>query len=251
MMQRKMRDECNPRSANPSQPPPDDKIVAFCVLINNLDTAVEYNSRIIETAGKELDDLFPFNNDAASVRQALKNMENALQAKAGELVGDAVNILFNQVIKPRLRPLLIESWRDIEYLGPPPEDLDDTEEIVKARFTMGWDNLMIPLKRILTEKTWAKVVGTTAQYFAKRLESRIWAWSGRCDELGAIRMERDVQGVVGVVVRGGMYGVREYFKRPLEICRCANMDEDEEEEETEEGGLGEEERRRARDMVVR
>lgn len=243
-----MRDESNPRG----NPPPDDKIIQFCVLINNLDIACEYNARIIATASAELSDLFPFGDDARRVAGALKACENALAAKAGELIGDAVNILFNQVIKPRLRPMLADAWRDVEYIGVSEED-PEAADVVRERFTTGWDALMVGLRRILTEKTWTRVVGVTAGYFAKRLESRIWAWSGRCDELGAIRLERDVQGMVGVVVRTGKYGVREYFKRPLEICMYANMEEEEEEgdEDEDEGGLTKEEKRRAREMVVR
>lgn len=132
---------------------------------------------------------------------------------------------------------------------------------MKQRFQSGWDALMTPLKRILTEKTFNNLLGTTAGYFSKLLEKRIWGYSGRINELGAVRLERDIVGIVGVVVREGRYGVRDSFLRCTQICLVANMEEDEVGEILKSGGDGDaggvdwkleiEERARAREMVIR
>jgi hypothetical protein len=270
MIQRKMRDESYPRSSSSSTPPPDEKVLQFLVLINNLDTAAEYLHRII--AGLDLRDLFPFEDDAARVEDALKNLGSSFDAKTAELVGDGVSVVFNLVVKPRLRPLLAESWSGVEYVvssegvvgggGFEDEAADaEGEEVVKARFQRGWEALMNPLKRIMTEKTFQRLLVNTANYFSKLLEKRIWGYSGRINELGAIRLERDVAGVVGVVVRGGRYGVRDTFARCTQICLVVNMEEDEVREILKKGGAGDEggvdwkleveERARAREMVVR
>ena len=80
---------------------------------------------------------------------------------------------------------------------------------------------------------------------------------------GAIRMERDFLGIVGVVSKGGNYAVREAFAKMTQILTVANMEEEEWEEiqgvgaggEDDDGGGGmewvltEEERRRARALV--
>jgi hypothetical protein len=272
MIQRKMRDESYPRSSSSSTPPPDEKVLQFLVLINNLDTAAEYLHRII--AGLDLRDLFPFEDDAGCVEDALKNLGSSFDAKTAELVGDGVKVVFNLVVKPRLRPLLAESWSGVEYVvsseevtvggvgGYEDEGPDvDGGELVKARFQRGWEALMNPLKRIMTEKTFQRLLVTTADYFSKLLEKRIWGYSGRINELGAIRLERDVAGVVGVVVRGGRYGVRDMFSRCTQICLVVNMEEDEVREILKKGGASDEggvewkleveERARAREMVVR
>ncbi|KAF8245857.1 COG4-domain-containing protein, partial [Wilcoxina mikolae CBS 423.85] len=250
MIQRKMRDESYPRSTSgvTGAPPPDEKVVSFLILINNLDTASDYIHRIINsfiiasgnTGMQDLRDLFPFAQEADNVREALKNMEISFEAKSGELINDGIMVVFNQVVKPRLRPLLADAFRDVDYVVPE----DDTagggvyannddggagadDELVKGRFQNGWDTLMNPLKRILTEKTSIRLLNTTANYFSKLLEKRIWGYSGRINELGAIRLERDVTGIVGVVVRGGRYGVRDSFLRCTQICLVVNMEEDE------------------------
>ncbi|CUS11512.1 unnamed protein product [Tuber aestivum] len=307
MIQRKMQVESYPKSPSgiPGAPVPDDKILGFLVLLNNLDVASDYTHRLIGTfanaslsvpgaesnPGMEansdnavpLEELFPFQTDAAIVRDALRGMETSFEGKAGELINDGIMVFFNQVVKLKLRPLLAEAFRDVEYLILPgddenvythtdPDGEDEQEgispesrdELVKLRFQAGWDALMTPYKRILTEKVFNKLLNTTASYFSKLLEKRIWGYAGRISELGAIRLERDVAGVVGVVVRGGLYGVRDAFARCSQICLVVNMEEDEVGDLLTEGAgsdggedgdgvewvLEVEERRRARGMVV-
>ncbi|KAA8574121.1 hypothetical protein EYC84_005643 [Monilinia fructicola] len=101
----------------------------------------------------------------------------------------------------------------------------------------------------------------TAQYLARVLERRVWNYSGRMNALGATRMERDYGGIVGVIARGGKYGLRDVFARVLQVAMVVNMDEEEWEAVNVEGeGLGEEEvemvwvlnveeRNRARGMI--
>ncbi|PWW74812.1 COG4-domain-containing protein [Tuber magnatum] len=307
MIQRKMQVESYPKSSSgiPGAPVPDDKILGFLVLLNNLDVASDYTHRLTGTfanassnipgadgkpgmdAGSDkavpLEELFPFQTDAAIVRDALKGMETAFEGKAGELINDGIMVFFNQVVKPKLRPLLAEAFRDVEYLVSPEDDEsayprsgpdgedgqegispESRDELVKLRFQAGWDALMTPYKRILTEKVFNKLLNTTASYSSKLLEKRIWGYAGRISELGAIRLERDVAGVVGVVVRGGLYGVRDAFARCSQICLVVNMEEDEARDLLTEGAgndggrggdgvewvLEVEERRRARGMVV-
>lgn len=278
MIQRKMQTESYPKGATASSPPPDAKVISFLVLINNLDIATEYNTRIITsfatatsapvpgtTSSVALEEIFPFQNDAAAVRAALRGMEGSFEAKASELVADGITVFFNQVVKPRLRPLLTDAFRDVEYVvsdragaagaDPDGDAEQDDGEIVRRRFQEGWDALMTPYKRILTARMYSKLLGTTAGYFSRLLEKRVWGYAGRINELGAIRLERDVAGVVGVVVRGGMYGVRDTFVRCTQICLCVNMEEDEVAEMLEgtdgvDWKLEVDERRRARGMVV-
>jgi hypothetical protein len=282
MIQRKMRDESYPRSAGGGAPPADDKVISFFVLINSLDTAAEYIHRIIDgfisaTAGsggmQNLKDLFPFEEEAEHVREQLKNMESSFEQKTSELINDGIMVVFNQVVKPRLRPLLADAFRDVDYMVAEDNDVgigggeysdDDGNggvsgagEQVKKRFQSAWDALMKPMQRILTEKAFNRLLGTTANYFSKLLEKRIWGYSGRINQLGSIRLERDVMGIVGVVVRGGRYGVRDNFTRCTQICLVVNMEEDEV-RETMDGGDGgvdwkleAEERKRAREMIRR
>ena len=126
---------------------------------------------------------------------------------------------------------------------------------------------MRPIRRILTERNYDRLLTTTVTYFSgKVLEKRIWSYYSRVNELGAVRLERDVAAIVAAVVKGGRYALRDAFARCTQICLVMTMEQDEWEDlvaqesggdgnEDEKGGIewkiSRDERRRARGMVVK
>ena len=269
MIQRKMRDESYPKPAISGGFPPEDKIIAFIVLINSLDVANDYIGRIVTTRltgpspqangtdhnhttpSSPLTELFPFGHDAAFVTSTLTTLNISFASKASELITDGLHVLFNQVIKPRLRPILSDTFRDTDYSLTEEElaeiahakDTDmaanDFMDAVSLRFEHSWDALVKPIARLMTERTFAGLLEQIGKYLARVLEKRVWSFTGRTNSLGAVRMERDFAGIVGVVCRGGKYGIREVFSRVLQVLMVVNMEEDEWEEV--EGGADEEE----------
>jgi hypothetical protein len=275
MIQRKMRDDSYPRAAVQGNLPPEDKVVSFIVLINSLDMANEYLARIVssflnpsqEQHAKPLHDAFPFKNEAAEVALRLNNLNASFSAKTTELINEGVRVLFSQVIKPRLRPVLTDTFRDADYTLSEDElaDLaaqngqteDEVLDQVPRVFEHGWDALMRPVARLLTPRTYTTLLDLTADYLARVLEKRVWSYAGgRTSAYGAIRMERDFSGIVGVISKGN-YAVRELFGRTAQVLMVANMEDEEWEELAAEGDGGagmqwvltEEERRRARSIV--
>ncbi len=280
MIQRKMRDESYPKPVVSGGLPPEDKIIAFTVLINSLDMANEYLGRIItgligplETtngggSASSLKDAFPFKNDVHEVVTRLTNLNISVSSKATELLNDGIQVLFNQVIKPRLRPVLTETFRDVDYTlsedelaelaAQNDEDEEGLLDQVPRRFEHGWDALMKPLGRLMTPRSFNTVLDLTARYLARVLEKRVWGYGGRTTAYGTIRMERDFNGIVGAISKGN-YAVREVFSKTVQILMVANMEEDEWDElvaaaqDGEDGmtwALSEEERRKARSLVI-
>ncbi|KAL2756314.1 hypothetical protein ACRALDRAFT_1050376 [Sodiomyces alcalophilus JCM 7366] len=279
MMQRKMRDESYPKPLVQGGFPPEDKIIQFIVLINSLDTANEYLTRIISSrtgkttgnitstdTGATLGESFPFDKDVAFVSSSLETLLAGFTTKTTELMNDGLQVLFSHVVKLRLRPVLSDAFRDVDYsmtedeLAELAEQNDETEEDlleqVARRFEHGWEQLMKPVARLMTAHTFSALHDLTARYLARVLEQR--AWKSRVSAFGAIRMERDFSGIVGTVGRGN-YGVRELFARVSQVLMVANMEEDEWEDLAGDGEgdgedgmiwvLTEEERRRARNLV--
>ncbi|OHW95430.1 COG4 transporter [Colletotrichum incanum] len=282
MVQRKMRDESFPKPIVQGGFPPEDKIIQFIVLINSLDTANEYLGRIItsnvgstndppkangEAHEPSLGDTFPFDKDVGFVVSALNTLHSSFTAKSTELLNEGLQVLFKQVVQPRLRPVLAETFRDVDYSLSEEElaefaqqnDEDEEEMLdqVSRRFEHGWDQLMKPIQRLLTTHTFTTLHDLTARYLSRVLERRVW--DARANAYGVIRMERDFSSIVSTVSRGN-YGVRELFARVSQILMVANMEEEEWEEisaqpDDEEDGmiwvLTEEERRRARHLTSR
>ncbi|KAH8891913.1 COG4-domain-containing protein [Thozetella sp. PMI_491] len=281
MIQRKMKDESYPKPVIQGGLPPEDKIIAFIVLINSLDMANEYLGRIIsgllgsqDTANgtnhagpSPLKDTFPFKNDVRDVIARLNNLLATFSAKATELLNEGLQVLFSKVIQPRLRPVMTDTFRDVDYTlteeelaelaAQNDEDEEDFLEQLPRRFEHGWEALMKPIARIMTPRSFNTVLDLTARYLARVLEKRVWSYAGRTTAYGTIRMERDFNGIVGAVSKGN-YAVREVFGKTTQVLMVANMEEDEWEElvaAAEEGDDGmtwvltEEERRRARTLV--
>lgn len=259
MIQRKMRDESYPKAAVPGALPPEHVIVTFLVLLNNLDVATDYTKRIVRTQidnkpptandgslpSTPLTDLFPFDHDSTFVSTTLHALSTSFETKTTELIADGIYVIFKNVTKPRLRPILSDAFRDVDYLltetdladlaHDPDPDADPinhpaSEDLVRRRFQAGWDALTKPLARLLTERNVDRLLSSVVAYLAEVLEKRVWSYYGRVNELGAVRLERDVSGIVGIVVRGGRYALRDAFARCVQVCMVMNMEEDEWEE---------------------
>jgi hypothetical protein len=276
MVERKMRDESQPRGVAQGSFLPEDKTINLIVLINSLDVANEYLSRIISTylgtseqgnGTASYDPLaasFPFENDATFIASALSNLNFSLSAKTNELLSAKLKVLFNQVVKPRLQPILTDTFRDTDYaltedeLAEIARQNEDNEEDmldrVQRKFEHGWNLFMKPVERLMTPKTFSILMDTTARELSRVLERRVWSYGRRTNAYGAVRMERDFSGIVSVVTKGN-YRVRELFTRVIQILMVANMEDDEWEELSAEGEDGmqwvltEEERQKARNLV--
>ncbi|KAK6606143.1 calcium-transporting P-type ATPase [Botrytis cinerea] len=266
MIQRKMRDESYPRPLVQGGFPPEDRIIAFIVLINSLVVSNDYISRIVSShlqssetnsasqakgvpPAPALKDMFPYGHDDTFVSNSLTSLNATFSSKTNELISEGLQVMFNNVIKPRLRPVLSETFRDVDY-SLTSEDLaeiarqndtdDDPQEIlqdmVSRRFEHHWDALMKPIQRIMSTTPFNTLLEQTAQYLARVLERRVWNYSGKMNALGATRMERDYGGIVGVIARGGKYGLRDVFARVLQVAMVVNMDEEEWEAVNVEGG---------------
>ncbi|TVY27919.1 Conserved oligomeric Golgi complex subunit [Lachnellula hyalina] len=276
MIQRKMRDESYPKAAIQGGFPPEDKILSFIILINSLDIANDYIARIVtsrispnDPSAASLADLYPFAHDATFVKNSLESLNATFSSKTGELITDGLTVLFERVVKQRLRPVVRDVFRDVDYTLTE-EELDDQarqddedeadiqHDLVARRFEHGWDSIMKPIQRIITPKCFTLLLDSTAKDLAKVLDKRIWGYAGKMSVHGASRMERDFSGIIGVVARGGRYGVRDLFARVSQVCMLVNMEEEEWEaiNEVEEEGeeemawvLTEDERKRARALV--
>ena len=273
MIQRKMRDESFPQPVVQGGLPPENKVIAFLVLLNNLDVSNDYIKRIVEqqlnkrpqAEGEEakspLQELYPFGHDAVYVEGRLKALQNGFVSKSNELINDGITVLFDKVLRPRIRPILAEAFRDIDYAPPENDDeLDEEEEddadLVKSRFDRGWGVVIRPIKRILTSANFDRLLALALNYIASALEKRIRSYYGRVNELGAVRLERDIAGIITAAVAGGKYGLRDAFTKCTQMTLIMNMEDDEWEEVAEDAGefgipwvMDVEERKRTRAVV--
>ncbi|KAK0945176.1 Golgi transport complex subunit 4 [Friedmanniomyces endolithicus] len=249
MIQRRMRDESYPKAAIQGALPSEAVIIQFLVLINNLSIATDYVKRIVRTClGQPAEqqqtadsqgamaENFPFGKEANVVERMLRNMEAGFESKTSDLINEATEVMLKQVMRPRLRPVMIETFRDVDYASDPSDAGSDAadeapaEGAVAQRFERAWQAFTLPIKRILTTPAYQKLLTATVAYLARALEKRIWSFYGRVNELGAVRLERDIAGIVAAAAKGGKYELRDLFARCVQMTLVVNMEDDEWEE---------------------
>src|SRR5690606_27214323 len=137
-----------------------------------------------------------------------------------------LNTLFNQVIKPKLRPLLGDCFSGIHYSQsrePTPRNASDPQgawllphDKVRVSSERGRKALMGPLRAVLTQAPFTKLLNIVCSALAQIVERRLWAYlstqatgtgakrpsgsiGGGVSPLGAIKLERDVAAIVNTV----------------------------------------------------
>lgn len=255
MIQRKLRDECYPKATVQGALPPEDKTLTFMMFMNNLDVAVDYIKRIVkshsdESSGSQegwdqdirrpLAALFPMGRDLISVRRAMNTLDSSFSLKTTDLINDGISVLFMQVVKPRIRPLLVEAFRESDYsssnsVGDAERDNDEfdvdmdssSSNLAKTVFGAGWDVVVAPMKIIFTTRNAGKLLSIILNHLSNVLEKRIWSYQGRLSELGAVRLEKDIRDIVNIAMNREAFELRESFKRCMEIVTLMNMDKEE------------------------
>ncbi|KAL9083376.1 MAG: hypothetical protein Q9159_005826 [Coniocarpon cinnabarinum] len=284
MIQRKMRDESYPKAAIQGTMPPEEKILTFLVLMNNLDVATNYIRQIVrehvphepeDTNGttngapnprqRHLSDLFPLDHEASKVHSSLTALESGFVAKATDLIEDGMAVLYTHVMGPRLRPWLNELLNQSRYVGSssssePDSDTDDADDrSVQVQAQRGWEARIRPLRRLLTNANAGRLMTVVIGNVSNLVEKRVWSYTGHVSEVGGMRLERDV-GELAAVIAGEDLRLRQSFARCAEIVSVMNMDDEEWELLRNEGpdgeapemtwALSDKERRRARGIVA-
>lgn len=238
MIQRKMRDEAYPKAAVQGAMPPEGLIVQFLVLVNNLDVATDYVRRIVRSTldQQAIEAAFPFGHDSVFVEKSLRSLQAGFESKTSALISEAIEVLLKQVMRPRLRPVLGETFRDVDYTTDRSEEASDddpaeaAQDLVAQRFARGWQLFTLPLKRLLTPHTYSLLLTATLTHLARVLEKRLWSLGSPGESvspLGAVRLERDISGILAAACQGGGYELRDVFRRCTQMTLVMNMEDDE------------------------
>lgn len=222
------------------------KLRTFLIYINNLQVASDYTDRIVK--GIHHEDSLPFEEDAAKTRELLESLARNFHARCDELMNDSLQVAFKQVTSARIRNLTNHIFKETEFMVTPGKqggDLNDSTHMSASDvFGVEWDALMNGLSRVMAPPAYTKFITHAAVLLSRSLESRVWALEGKVNELGAIRLDREISRIIGKV-SNGRYMLREKFIRVAQMVMIVGL-EDSDEEEGISWVLNLDERRRAR-----
>ncbi|KAF8448083.1 COG4 transport protein-domain-containing protein [Boletus edulis BED1] len=139
-----------------------------------------------------------------------------------------IDQLFNQLMRPRLRTLVPDVYKDVSYV------LDDDgyataeyQDVVRKRFMKVWEGLTDGYKDACTENNYRILFGLALDAIVRPWEKHILTL--HYSELGAIRFDRDLRSIMANLSSQTIFGdIREKFTRLQQISSLLNLDNDEE-----------------------
>ncbi|KAI0262967.1 COG4-domain-containing protein [Gloeopeniophorella convolvens] len=204
---------------------------AFIILLNDLDVSASHMERLVKdlAAAPVIPQSF-LAEEIAAAQTSISSFSN-LVPKFRSILRVGIEQLFNQLLRPKLRTLLADVYKDVSYV------LDDDayaaaeyQDVVRKRFIKAWEGLVDGYKDTFTE-------GNYRLFFGLALDVLIRPWEKlvvglKYNELGAVRFDRDLRSIAAYLSSQTAFGdVRDKFVRLQQIATLINLDQDEDVDE--------------------
>ncbi|KAI8344397.1 COG4 transport protein-domain-containing protein [Chlamydoabsidia padenii] len=199
--------------------------INYMVTLNNFDVSADYTQRLVEEMKQETQSAIWQNeeNDIMVVETALdkllsmsKNFNHLLQAAMEQLLG--------QMVKPRIRPLFQEAYREVKYVLEEDEYNEaDLDELFVKRFRHGFDQLIASYRTALTDTNFSTLMGMVLDAVTLQWERIIL--QTRFNQYGSLRFDKDLRSVIQYLSNMTEWFARDKFTRLNQIATLLNFEE--------------------------
>jgi len=147
------------------------------------------------------------------------------------IVKSSMDQLFNQLIRPRLRTFIPDVFGGMTYvLTEESYSTNESSDLFFRRFVKAWEAQIEGYKKTLLELNYEHLFNLTLDALLRPWERQVL--SMKYNELGAIRLDRDVRSVVTYLTSQTAFGKsREKFRRLQHISTLLNLDLDDDVDE--------------------
>ncbi|KAI0003322.1 COG4-domain-containing protein [Russula compacta] len=204
---------------------------AFIILLNDLDVSASHMDRLVKDllSTSVIPQTFPM-EEVEAARRSISSF-SSIVPKFQSTLRVGVEQLFNQLLRPKLRTLLADVYKDVSYV------LDDDayaaaeyQDVVRKRFIKAWEGLAEGYKDTLTENNFRLFFGLALDVLIRPWEKLVLGL--KYNELGAIRFDRDLRAIATYLSSQTVFGdVREKFVRLQQIATLLNLDQEEDVDE--------------------
>ncbi|KAL4064326.1 COG4 transport protein-domain-containing protein [Scleroderma citrinum] len=199
----------------------------FVILLNDLDVSLSHMDRLTkDLSGQPTGIQLYLDMEQQAIRSAIMNLSSST-TKFGAMLKSGVEQLFNQLMRPRLRTVISDVYKDVSYVMD--EDAyanAEYQDIVRKRFVKLWEGIVDGYKDTFTENNYRMLFGLALDAILRPWEKHILSF--RFSELGAIRFDRDLRSVMAYLSSQTVFGdIREKFVRLQQISSLLNLDSDE------------------------
>lgn len=202
----------------------------ICVYLNVLDISASYSDRILALLSQPsfLESCFAGGdaNSPLALAQSIVSRLGTLTPKIRTALQFEMDELYRALIEPRLQPLLSDIFRDLDYMLNEASygQLQEASTITE-RLRTGWDTLIAGYRDQLTESNYALLFSMAVDALVRPWEHLVLQMT--FTELGALRFDKDVRGVLTMLSEQAPWGIRDKFLRLQQVSYVLNMDEEE------------------------
>ncbi|KAH9056637.1 COG4-domain-containing protein [Lactarius vividus] len=204
---------------------------AFIILLNDLDVSASHMDRLVKDllAAAVIPQSFSA-GEVDAARASISSFSNIVP-KFQSILRVGVEQLFNQLLRPKLRTLLTDVYKDVSYvLDDDAYTVAEYQDVVRKRFVKAWEGLVDGYKDSFTENNYHLFFGLALDVLIRPWEKLV---SGqKYNELGAVRFDRDLRAVTTYLSSQTAFGdVRDKFVRLQQISTLLNLDQEEDVDE--------------------
>ncbi|GJJ12454.1 hypothetical protein Clacol_006696 [Clathrus columnatus] len=222
----------------------------FIVYLNDLDISSSHMDRLIKDLLKSV--TIPNNFLSIELEEVRSCISELLELvpRFQSIAKNGIEQLFNQLIRPRLRSLMGDIYKDTHYqLDGESFATAESQDLIRKRFAKMWESLTDGIKDMLRETNYrmffnlaVDVIVRTWEKFLMGMKFTEACFAGCTHiipvltscilQLGAIRLDHDIRSVLSYLSSQTPFGdAREKFQRLQQISTLLNLDIEEDGEE--------------------
>ncbi|KAK3814314.1 MAG: COG4 transport protein-domain-containing protein [Benniella sp.] len=197
----------------------------YMVLLNNINVSIDYLQKLTaEIEQESMSSITSLSEQALDKAKVVLSGLTASTRKFKQLLNMGIEELFERTLRPRLGPLLLDSYKGIKYIVTD-EEYAEQESLNSFvhRLMSGFDALIEPLKAALTEENYNQVIGSIVTCLAKEWEQLIF--QTKFNKLGAIRFDKDLRAIGFHLVSLTSFPVREKLTRLNQMVMLLDLEE--------------------------
>ncbi|TPX44877.1 hypothetical protein SeMB42_g03361 [Synchytrium endobioticum] len=201
-----------------------DSRFSFMVLLNNIDVSQEYLVRLARDIEDAADRIASKpDSTRGKVHSCLASL-NEYAGRFNQVLKTWLESLFTQTIKPRIRPLLQDAYKDVRYVLSEEEFFEsESDNVFVSRFVRSFDALIDLYQKSYTDNNYNQTMAYIVDFLVKDWERYLMS-SHRFNQFGAVRLDKDIRAITAYISSKTIWTSREKFSRLNQMCMLLNLE---------------------------
>ncbi|KAJ3025059.1 UNVERIFIED_CONTAM: Golgi transport complex subunit 4 [Siphonaria sp. JEL0065] len=199
--------------------------IGLLILLNNLDTSCDYIQKLVKEINSEIERSFSTSLPAEveQMKTCLGSLTDYGSSFKRTLMIWVENI-FNQMVKPKIRPAIVDVCKDVKYVLSEEEYVDaDVQDMFMKRFTREFGKIIALFKSTYSPRNHNQNISYFIETILSEWERHIFA-NLKVNALGALRFDKDLRSVTTYLTGLTNWNIRDKFVRLNNIGSLLNVE---------------------------